>query len=210
MYLRSVFVIGFFVHAVCVAYDGAAYNVPRVFPNYVQGWFRQENADGLKTFIKTLNPGCVVELGSWLGASAIYMGQLLPKSAELYCVDHWKGSIEHQSGEWAKMLPTLYEQFLSNVIHASLTHIIIPVRMDTIKASQELQITPQLIYVDASHDELSVFNDICAWYPKLAKGGIMCGDDIDAECVKRGVIKAAKFLDKKYQAKGAFWWFDFK
>lgn len=33
------------------------------------------------------------------------------------------------------------------------------------------------VYLDAAHDEKSVTADLEAWYPKLRKGGVMCGDD---------------------------------
>lgn len=34
-----------------------------------------------------------------------------------------------------------------------------------------------LIYVDGAHDEVSVYNDLVNYYPKLATNGVICGDD---------------------------------
>ena len=33
------------------------------------------------------------------------------------------------------------------------------------------------VFIDAEHDERSVYTDISAWWPKIKKGGILGGDD---------------------------------
>ena len=33
------------------------------------------------------------------------------------------------------------------------------------------------VYVDARHDRLGVMDDLHAWWPKIADGGMMCGHD---------------------------------
>lgn len=112
-----------------------------------------------KIFYK-IQPKVVIELGSWLGASTRHIAQLLPEDGIVYAVDHWLGSIEHHTPSFSHYLPTLYEQFLSNVIHSGLEHKIFPVRMSTLEAVELFRnegIQPDLIYVDASHDEDSVY-----------------------------------------------------
>lgn len=37
----------------------------------------------------------------------------------------------------------------------------------------------QMVMIDGAHDELSVSADIAAWWPKVAPGGVMGGDDLD-------------------------------
>jgi len=98
----------------------------------------------------------------------------------VYAVDHWLGSSEHQPGNptWYEALPYLYQQFLSNVIHAGLTHKVTPVRMGSLEAAKALKnIQPDLIYVDGSHDSISLYNDLEAWFPFVKGNGVMCGDD---------------------------------
>ena len=34
------------------------------------------------------------------------------------------------------------------------------------------------VYIDGNHDSKFVYEDICAWYPKVKKGGYLCGDDV--------------------------------
>jgi hypothetical protein len=171
------------------------------------GWFRSINRDYLALFMSQIQPKIVVELGSWLGASTIFMASQLPSDAKLYAVDHWLGT-GNQIPEITSRLSNLYQQFLSNIKHAQLTHIVIPVRMKTDEAARALQIKPDLVYIDALHTEDAVFNDIINWYDKLNKNGICCGDDWDAPAVKRGVQKAAEKLGVEIKSDICFWYFD--
>ncbi len=164
-----------------------------VLPPYNHGFF--VNQQPLKDFFESKKIKIVIELGSWLGASTIYMANLLPEDGLIYAIDHWKGSIEHNTPDRKDvyhLLPTLYEQFLSNIIYANLTDKVIPIKMTTNEASQILNVSADLIYIDASHDEESVYQDLSNWYPKLAKNGIMCGDDPTHPGVSNAIKRFAK------------------
>ena len=53
-----------------------------------------------------------------------------------------------------------------------------------------------LIFIDAGHDYVSVYEDIRNWFPKLKKGGIICGDDLHTPSVEKAVID---FFKDKYK-----------
>jgi len=123
-----------------------------------------------------------LEVGSFLGTgSTAHIGRLLQskKNAKLFAVDHWLGSTEHQIGEGAydPILPLLYEQFLSNMIHLNLKGTVVPIRMESSDAAQYLNKTFDFIYIDAEHLEEFVYKDLVVWYPHLNPNGIFCGDD---------------------------------
>lgn len=192
----------------------APYNSINILNADYDGWLSEVNQKGLKRFIETLQPKIVVEIGSWLGLSAIFMALSLPSESKLYAVDHWQGSIEHHMNqEWSVKLPTLYHQFLSNVIHAGVTHKIIPARMSSLEAAKTLSVKPNLVYIDGSHKEIDVYNDIIAWYEKLEIGGILCGDDYSwgnqaiGGFVYNGVLKAAKELNMQVIVEGDIFWY---
>lgn len=152
------------------------------------------NPSALEQLFHKHTPKIVIEVGCWLGQSTRHMASLLPPGGKLYAVDHWLGSVEHQRGQkfWTPLLPFLYEQFLSNVIHDQLTHVIIPMRMSSIEASEQLaDLKADLIYIDAGHDSASVYADLNAWFPKVKGHGILCGDDWGYPDVCRAVIKFA-------------------
>ena len=46
------------------------------------------------------------------------------------------------------------------------------------------------IFIDASHDERSVREDLAYWIPRLKENGMIAGDDIDNE----GVANAVKWF----------------
>ena len=46
------------------------------------------------------------------------------------------------------------------------------------------------IFIDASHDERSVREDLTYWIPRLKENGMIAGDDIDNE----GVANAVKWF----------------
>jgi hypothetical protein len=62
-----------------------------------------------------------------------------------------------------------------------------------------------LIYIDASHDEVSVLIDNACWYPNVKVGGILCGHDFSIK--SGGVKKALDRLFKGYQYEDLDWWY---
>ena len=111
----------------------------------------------------------VVQVGIWLGLSALYLADLLPPGGTMYAVDTWLRSEEEHTprAEEAALLPRLYQQFLSNVIHQKLTHVVIPIRMQSLEAAAALDITPNLIYLDVEPNQKSVYNDLVLWSQKI-------------------------------------------
>jgi predicted O-methyltransferase YrrM len=135
------------------------------------------NAVPLEKLMRERGVSVAIELGSWLGKSTRHIASILPEDGIVYAVDHWLGSEEHRH---SVELPVLYEQFLSNVIHAHLTEKIVPLRMTTLEAAEEFRkwgTAPDLVYVDAAHDEESVYADLRAYFPLVEGRGILCGDD---------------------------------
>lgn len=56
-----------------------------------------------------------------------------------------------------------------------------------------------LVYIDGDHTYEGVAKDLAAWYPKVRKGGIICGDDIGWPGVKKAVDEFFIKLNKEYQ-----------
>jgi predicted O-methyltransferase YrrM len=170
------------------------------------GWFGNDKQ--LLPLIETYQPMTVIEIGSWLGCSTRFIAENIPQGGKIYAVDTWAGSPEEEVHMKDPRLPHLYQLFLSNIRQAGFTDIIIPVRMKSLEAAKALNVQADLIYLDAAHDTASVYNDIFAWYPHLAPGGLMCGDDWLWKSVRKAVEKAAKELNQKIYSEGNFWRFD--
>lgn len=138
------------------------------------------------------------EVGCWLGRSAAYMGVEIINSAKdltLYCIDHWKGSIEH------KDVPAdLYEQFKENI--KPVKSVIQTIKGDSAKSAHRFSDGSfYFVFIDASHEYDDVIKDITAWLPKVQKGGILAGDDYSMI----GVQNAVKELLPNHTVEGTNW-----
>lgn len=149
-----------------------------------------------ESLIEQLKPNIILELGSYKGKSAIQFANLCKKhglNTKIYCVDTWLGSAEHaDSADLMKVngWPTMFYQFLANVVHTGHQDCIIPMTMDTMsnyRIMKEHNIKVPLIYVDAGHFYESVYADIKYYWEVLEDGGIMFGDDYEWEGVSRAV-----------------------
>lgn len=127
-----------------------------------------------------------VEVGSWKGRSASYMAVEIVNSKKIIkfdCVDTWEGSIEHldvNSPHYERGLHEdqnwLFNQFLQNT--SSVSNQINPIRMTSVDATKLYDDESlDFVFIDASHEYDDVINDINSWYPKVKKGGYLCGHD---------------------------------
>ncbi|MCH9627870.1 MAG: tRNA 5-hydroxyuridine methyltransferase [Chlamydiales bacterium] len=208
MFLKSnfLFVLGFLPLASLAVGDiPEPYCSINNLPFDGQGWFA--NGVQLEKIIDEIQPKTVIEVGAWIGQSTRFMAQRLPRESKLYAVDTWLGSPEEEVHMNDPRLPHLYQLFLSNVKHAGLTDVIIPIRMNSLEAAKALNIQADVIYIDASHDPESVYRDIMAWYPHLKPGGVFCGDDWGWGNLREGVIRAANELNLTIIEYGWFWKF---
>ena len=161
-----------------------------------------------RKMVKKFDSGAhFVEVGSFLGKSAVYMAVEIinsEKDIKFDCIDHWEGSEEHVDDDKVN-LDTMYEDFLKNI--ESVKGIINPIRAKSIDASKLYKPNSlDFVFIDASHDELSVKADLAYWMPRVKEDGIIAGDDLNNE----GVANAVKwFFDtSKLDIVGRQWMVD--
>lgn len=186
------------------------YNSIEVLPFNPHNWYGNDLY--IEKIIKHYKVKTIVELGSWLGGSARHMAGLIPEDGIVYAIDNWHGSVPPAELAVEKQIcdiDKMYLQFLSNTIHAKLTHKIIPIKMDVVEASKVFtNLKPNLIYVDASHDEDSVYKDICSWWPFVKDSGFMCGDDwYYGPGVRKAVSRFAAENNLQIYSQNNFWMF---
>lgn len=157
------------------------------WPKDVRGW----NSDRpiFKQLIEESRPEIILEVGTWKGASAITMAKAcieLGLNATIYCIDTWLGSLEFpinrklHGDAWDLMMkhgyPQVYYQFLSNIIHEGVEHMIEPIPAT---ARDAFPRAPQaeLIYIDAGHSYLDTKECIEMYWQRLMPNGIIFGDD---------------------------------
>lgn len=187
-----------------------AYESLDLLPAHEHGWFSPENSRHLAHFIAEKDPTIVIEVGSWLGMSTLFMAEKLSPGAQLYAIDHFKGDAAINATQaYRDKLPTLYEQFLSNVVQKNMDSVIVPIKSTTVEAFERLNghIKADLIYVDAAHDTESVYRDIVMYAQLLADDGIMTGDDWGWPTVRAAVERYAEENGKRIGCEGNFWYY---
>jgi cephalosporin hydroxylase len=163
------------------------------WPSDLQGW--NSNHPVFEELVAQLRPRLVFEVGTWKGGSAVRMGRALQSAgidAKLVCVDTWLGSLEfwmdqedperYPQLQLVNGYPSVYFQFLANVVHAGLDRIIVPFPQTSEVAAAWFaasRFQADLIYLDASHDEESVRRELILYYPLLSDRGVVFGDDHD-------------------------------
>ncbi len=138
--------------------------------------------------MKITKPGIIIEVGSFIGESTIHMAnqiKALNLEAAILCVDTWCGSFAHWHDVREKICmhfgrPDFYYKFLANVITHHSQDKIVPLAMDSQGAAMVitwLGLVPQLVFIDASHEEGEVLRDLEAYWKLLPSGGGMLVDD---------------------------------
>lgn len=150
--------------------------------------------------IEAVRPKVIIEVGTWMGHSAIHMSKAAARFAPevlTICVDTWLGSAEHyftdeHLGDLALRngRPTFYGKFLSNVAFHDLRAAILPLSISSHAAFeilQRLNVKADLIYIDAGHDYQDVRADVRDFRKLLSETGVIFGDDYFYGPVKRAV-----------------------
>jgi hypothetical protein len=162
-------------------------------PQFGEDWFTFPNL--YSHVVQKYDSGSTfVEVGSWKGRSSSYMCVEIAnsqKNINFFCVDTWQGSREHHVTE------DLYWTFMQNM--APVKNFFVPWKMTSLQAAKLFDDRSiDFVFIDASHEYQDVKNDICAWFPKVKRGGILAGHDYDDnwpgvkqavnECFKKVVV----------------------
>lgn len=180
-----------------------------LLPMDMQGW--NGNSRVFREFIEEIKPTTIIEVGSWKGMSAITMGNAVKElklNTTIHCVDTWLGAIEFwttgkntydRNLKTKNGYPQIYYQFLSNVVHNNLEDVILPFPNTSENGYRYFKyhnITAQMIYIDASHEEDDVYRDLNNYYELLENNGILFGDDYQKDWP--GVINSVnRFAEEK-------------
>ena len=182
----------------------------RDIPLDLQGWNGEAALFG--ELIARVRPELIVEVGTWKGQSAITMARHLQRfgcRGKILCIDTWLGTYDFWSAPAINDLhgmlglkhgyPTVYYQFLANVLHTGTEEIIVPYPSTSTNAARFLilhGLQPDLIYIDASHEENDVYLDIAYYWLTLRAGGVMFGDDFSPQ-VFPGLVDSVEAFSRE-------------
>lgn len=178
---------------------------PSAWPEDSSGW--GSDSPAFAELVETIRPGRLIEIGTWKGGSALTLARHLDRTGndcEILCVDTWLGALEmwtnledptrHGSLNLKNGYPSLYYTFLSNVVRAGHQERITPFPVPSITAAQWLSlhgVRADLIYLDGSHEEEDVYQDLVVWWDIVSPGGVLFGDDWTWDGVRLAVQRFA-------------------
>jgi hypothetical protein len=184
---------------------------PNIYHNHVQGWHGDHPI--FYDLLDNLTPKMILEIGTWKGHSAITMGlaaKELGLQTKIVCLDTWLGSIDfinaiskddkERDTKPIFGYPSVYYQFLTNVISHDLQDSIIPFPQTSSIGCRWLEnknILFDLIYIDGSNDYRDVLMDLESSWPLLKEGGVIFGDDYNHHLFI-DIKKAVNYFTDKY------------
>ncbi|XP_004308283.1 PREDICTED: uncharacterized protein LOC101310269 [Fragaria vesca subsp. vesca] len=187
-------------------------------PPHVKSLLRAKRVKGLglngavfEHLIEEVKPRTIIEVGTFLGASAIHMVDLTRKlglQTQILCVDDfraWPGFRDRFKD--IKMINgdvLLMYQFMQNIVSANATESVLPIPFSTGSVLDKLcewGIFGDLIEVDAGYDFNSAWSDINRAYRILKPGGVLFGHDYFTAEDDRGVRRAVALFARVYGLK---------
>lgn len=139
--------------------------------------------------------GDIVEIGSWLGGTTSYLakGCQISGNGKVHAIDHFLGNPGKEDLYWngIKEGLTIYETFLENVEKAGVKNFIIPYKMSSATAREQIMLNDcmRILFIDGNHEYANVKNDIALWEPLLSSKGFLVIHDFGN--LFPGVLKAA-------------------
>lgn len=153
-----------------------------------RGFLPADEALALHVAALTAGDGPLLEVGSYCGRSAIYLGAAArARGTVLFAVDHHRGSEENQPGwEWHEpdlvdphvgridTLPT----FRRTVHDAGLEDVVVAVVGDSPTVSRHWTTPLGLCFVDGGHGHEPAHRDYEGWVPHVVVGGLLALHDV--------------------------------
>lgn len=150
-----------------------------------------DDSEGLRLFElarQHAHLGPIVEIGTYCGKSAVYLGAgTKAAGGTLVCIDHHRGSEEHQKGE-AYHDPDLYDEESGRIDSlGTLRRTIEKAGLESTAvllvakscAVAELWCLPVgMVFIDGGHSREAVERDYYGWAPKVIAGGILAIHDL--------------------------------
>ena len=132
--------------------------------------------------------GSMLEVGSYCGKSACYLGPAaLERGGLLFAVDHHRGSEENQVGwEWHE--PDLVDPavgkmdtlpiFRRTIHNAGLESVVVAVVGQSLPVAKAWSIPLSFLFIDGGHGVEPAANDYTYWTPHVVAGGTLAIHDV--------------------------------
>ena len=161
----------------------------KIEPDSIKGFIEEKEGEALYKFaLEYSKKGNCLEIGSYCGKSALYIGSaVILNSKLLYSIDQHKGSEEQQpgeeyhdaelinpSGDGINTLPF----FIETLERSQLKETVIPIISSSEEAFEDLDGPFSMVFIDGGHSKEAAVTDYKLWSSKLTKGGLLAIHDV--------------------------------
>lgn len=151
--------------------------------NYVSdGGITKINYDNLEWLLnKVKKPAIkICEIGCWTGKSTILFAQYAKElDGKVYAIDWFKGNPNTHLWIDAKYI-NIKNILIDNLTNLNLLKCVDIIVDTSINASKNFKDNYfDLVFLDGDHRYEAFKKDLDIWYPKVKKGGILCGHDAE-------------------------------
>ena len=127
--------------------------------------------------------GTYVEIGTCWGGFAEF---LLHNTGltQLICVDPYKIFPTHLYWDALNFQPQSeldkkFDYVAKRLIQNTVQKPVVMARLTSYEAAKRLDNNLAFVYIDGNHHHREVLKDLVVWWPKIRKGGLLCGDDVE-------------------------------
>ena len=154
----------------------------------VRGWMSENELTIIEQLAQQVpENGIIIEVGSMMGRTACAWAMSAHPSVKIYCLDIWSGDDTHNiSVSYEECIKygypiegdfNTFETFQTNTQKFSN---IIPIHVfDPFSIPHDvLNLSSNVVFIDASHKNPNDWFLISYWMKKIVPGGILCGHDL--------------------------------
>ncbi len=148
------------------------------------------------TALSVAGMGPCLEIGSYCGKSAIYLGTACrEKNGVLFSIDHHVGSEEQQPGEeyfdpelfdYVSWRVNTLEKFRKTLEKAGLEETVVPIVSRSDVAARMWASPLHLVFIDGGHSYETALTDYNCWAKHIVSGGYLLIHDIFSDPAKGG------------------------
>jgi hypothetical protein len=158
----------------------------------VRGWMSENELKVIEKWAQLVpENGIIVEIGAMMGRTACAWAMSAHPSVKVYCLDMWSGwtiQIDPNIPEEECLLHGFPFNGDINSIDTFIENTkefenIIPIKVDdpyVVPALAE-NLKPNLVFLDAGHENPADWFLIEKWLPKVVPGGLFCGHDLSPQ-----------------------------
>jgi predicted O-methyltransferase YrrM len=144
-----------------------------------EGSVDPEEVEFLRGHARAVRRGCIVEVGSWRGKSAIALAtgaREVPEANRplVYCIDPHRPFVGVYGGKFG---PHDRAEFYQAMLRSGCADAVALVNLPSVDAARAFHEEVGLLFIDGDHSEAGVQADVDAWFPRLLPGATVLFDD---------------------------------